>query len=169
MELDLGFGVELKASLDGLTASTTKLAAELAAARRRAERLPTHNRAFGVATANSAGACTLDLDGPQPGRYWLVRSIVVGGTGYEDAPAGSAAVYVLIVPAGAVATAGTLQMRDNVAGALPQVAFYGSEQMLLHAREHLIVTITSGTSGQQYVAAATIEDWPDLITSQELM
>ncbi len=98
--------------------------------------------------------------GPRAGFYWMVRRLVIGGVTWKTSAAGTAEVYVTGLPSGAIAG---LQLGDLVdeasasTPALPSVAFYSDQQIVIQAGEHLEVVIDTGTAGQLYVASCQIQ------------
>lgn len=107
----------------------------------------------------------INLGGPDPGFYWVVRRIVVGGLAWSTTAAGTAEVYVTglagaqgVASSGTGSVAGVRALADLVdqASALPNKALYGNGQIQVLANESLVVVVATGTQAQQYVASAGI-------------
>lgn len=106
----------------------------------------------------------IDLGHPMAGKWWQIRNITVGGDTILTAAAGIAWVCVMVPnPDAGSANVPTFALRDFTAGALPQVAFYGTHELVATGDEHLYVVITGGTAGQQYVANACVESFPQFV------
>lgn len=125
---------------------------------------PSFIRVRGSATATAAGLAiiTFDLKGPDQGHWWAVRSIVIGGSTVSTSAMGTADVFVTAMsgPTTTIANMGLADWRDHAA-TLPDVSFYGRGELPLRLNEELLVIVSGGTSGQQYVAAAQVEDYEE--------
>lgn len=124
------------------------------------------------ASASAAGIAVLrfDLAGPDQGHLWFVRSLVIGGLSPTVTAAGRADVYVTAgssVPAlGSLAALGLSDWRDQAA-TLPDISFYGRGELPLRLNEELFVVISNGTTAQQYVAVAQVEDFREAALREE--
>ena len=167
MTIDAGLGANLDIghasfqALIGLKASVD----DLAAAVKRIERIeelyqqigPVDHQLNGSGTAPASGSLFISLGSPAPGRFWILRRLIVGGVTWVTTAAGAANVYASPSrPDGA----GLSMMVDN-ASSLPNKAFYSSRQVTVHQPSHLWVEVTTPTAGQTYVATGLVEELPD--------
>lgn len=158
---DGGLIADLCAKLDLHIGSTRRLTEAL---RPRPPQAPAFMRIAGTRIADSNGVAVIrfNLRGPDQGHMWYVRNLVVGGNTPTTAAAGRADVYVSAGGSphelNSLAGLGLGDWRDESI-ALPNVAFYGRGEMPLGINEQLYVVVTGGTAAQQYVAAATAEDF----------
>lgn len=131
---------------------------EVAKLRRRLEAFtPVDYSPIGDVVFPAAGVGVLDLGRPDSGTYWEVHGVSIGGTEMTTAAAGSAGLYVsgYVPPTGGAHSPGTAYLRDQTA-TLPNNAFYGTRQMIVHDAEHLFFVLFGGTAGQLYVANAQV-------------
>lgn len=110
------------------------------------------------ATAPTSGDLFLDLGGPNYGRVWEVRALVIGGLTFSTAAAGTAEVY----QSSGQPTSRTLALLDDQANALPSVAFYSAGQLRVRHPNHLWVVIHTPTASQAYQAGGSALDSPDI-------
>jgi hypothetical protein len=110
----------------------------------------------------ASGYLVLNFGTPDQGTYWEVASCAVGGTDQNVTAAGSAGLYVsafspIATNSGAVTTnpAGITALADQ-AKTLPNVAFYGTRQLLVNDQEYLFLVIFGGTAAQTYGANAQV-------------
>jgi len=110
----------------------------------------------------AAGFLILNFGTPDQGTYWEVASCAVGGTDVNVTAAGTAGLYVTaFAPAadnsGAATTnpAGITSLADRAAS-LPNVAFYGTRQLVVNDQEYLFLAIYGGTAAQTYGANAQV-------------
>lgn len=103
----------------------------------------------------------MDLGGPNEGRWWQVRSIVIGGSDITQTPTGVG--WVVVMNSAPSANPPLFATRDWTKAALPQVAFYGSHELIVEPQEELWVVITGGTAGVQYTANAMVEAFPQFV------
>jgi hypothetical protein len=170
---DPGAGLSVDAALN-LSLSLGRLADEMAADReqrkldnRRRQRLmPTDRPQVASGVAATGANLFLFLSGPDLGFFWEVRNIVVGGTLITSAPAGTA--YVMIGPGGAGSDLSLFNMRDNAILAFPQVAYYGTRQLIVNQNQDLWVVIVGGTNGVTYSVQAICMQYP-IETYEETM
>lgn len=106
----------------------------------------------------ASGTLVLYCDGPQIGRLWEVRQIVIGGAKVGDAVAGTAQLFVQVAPPNDLSLA---TCRDLNMTPLPFSRFYSTGQIKIHGRENLWVVITGGTVGQTITAYADINEYPE--------
>lgn len=115
---------------------------------------PTPTASFGIG-----------FGGPDPGFFWTVRRVVVGGFQWGTTAAGSAELYVTglaglagVIHSGTGSVASVRALNDLVdqAATLPSKGFYSNEQIIVQANESLVIVIVGGTAGQQYSASAQV-------------
>jgi hypothetical protein len=165
-DLDLG-PIEIMA---GVRAELSTLNAHNAARdeRRKRElartRVPVDARLITVGTCPAGGAdFVLSVSGPDPGYYWLVQRLVIGGLLFDTTAAGDAEIYVTGLSFGSGGSVGpqvaALGLSDLVdrAPSLPNIAFYSPHQIIVLAQENLAALIGGGTAAQQYVMAAQVQ------------
>lgn len=111
----------------------------------------------------ASGVLVLDLGGPAQGRVWDLRRLVIGGLTVATAAAGSGDVYVSA--AGKSAQPSGLAEWVANAASLPLAGTWGAGEISLRFPERLYVVISSGTSGQEYLAAARITSRVDTPTT----
>lgn len=100
----------------------------------------------------------IDLGGPTFGRVWEVRQLAIGGLTWATTAGGTAQIQVASVVQNAAAPVGTLQ---DVAGSLPEIAFYSAGQFRVVYPNHIFVVIVGGTAATQYTAGGDALDLPD--------
>lgn len=138
-------GVSVGESTDQLTRSVDRLW------RRLQRDTPVYYSTVASGVFATGTPLVLRLGSPDQGTYWEVSSCAVGGTDYNVTAAGTAGLYVA---ANANATGiGTLA---DIAATLPNVAFYGTHQLIVNDQELLLVVINAGTNGQTYAANASV-------------
>ena len=168
LELDLDLGpLEIMAGVKAeLSEMNRHNAAEAEHRRRetRRARVPIDARLVTVGACPSGGGdFVLSVGGPDPGFYWLLQRLVVGGLLYDTTAQGDAEVYVTGLSFGAGASTGpmvsALGLSDLVdhAAAFPSVAFYSPHQVIIQAQENLAALIGGGNAAQQYVMAAQVQ------------
>lgn len=155
----------LCAKLDLHIGSVDKLSNTLEKQRRRPLAQPVFGRTVAAGPAPSSGILVLafPLAGPDQGHFWYVRSITIVGLSPTTTAAGRADVYVSssnLAAQPSLAAVGSSDWRD-VSLTIPNIAFYGRGELPLRLNEELFVVISSGTSGQGYVAAAQFEDFEE--------
>jgi hypothetical protein len=122
----------------------------------RASHLPPSNEVlFKAGVFPTTGNLVLDMGSVPLGRVWQVRRLIVGGVTVTTTATGAASVFAQ----GAAPSDLNLTNCVDIFATLPFVQRYGTHQLFLIATEHLFVVVTSGTVGQQYAAAARVEDW----------
>ena len=112
---------------------------------------------YGIGVAGvypASGNLLLNFGTPDQGTRWEVTGCVVGGVDVFTTAAGKAGLYVsgmLPTTTGGLAPAGMTALADQ-ATALPNVAFYGTRQLVVNDQEYLFLIINGGTPGQTYAA-----------------
>jgi hypothetical protein len=174
-DLDLGF----MNVMAGLRAEVSTLNAHHTTAEERRKRelartrVPVDVRLTAVGAAPAAGTFVLSVGGPDPGYYWLLQRLVVGGLQFDTAAAGDAEVYVTGLGFNAGASTGpavtALGLSDLVdhTETMPSVAFYSPHQVPILAQENLVVRIAGATSAQQYVMAAQFQVFRTIAAGEE--
>jgi len=149
-----GFDFSVFLSMD---ASLGRLADGIAAdrARRDSQQPPSDPPLYKVGTAPSSGSVILDLGAVPLGFVWQVRRIVVGGVKITTTAAGKAYAFAQ----GGAPSDLVLSDCVDVWPALPAISKYGTHQLFLLGGEHLYVAFAGASSGQQYAAAARVEQW----------
>lgn len=104
-----------------------------------------------TSTADASGNALLVFDRVPQGESWDLYRLVVGGVQWSTAAAGTAVVYRTSSQA---STTPSLTQVFDEATSLPNVSFYLAKQVSLIAGESLVVYVSGGTTGQQYVASA---------------
>lgn len=104
-----------------------------------------------VATADTNGNALITFDPVSQGERWDLYRLVVGGATWGTTAAGTAVVYRT---SSAATTTPSLTAVIDEAASLPNVAFYLDNQVPLQSGEKLVVFVSGGTSGQQYIASA---------------
>lgn len=110
-----------------------------------------------VATATDA----FSLGGPMQGMQYKVRSIIIGGLTPSTAAAGTADIFSTAgVPYAQITSLAQLPLADwrDHAASLPNIAFYGLDEITLNYPEKLVIVLSNATIGQQYVAAASVTE-----------
>lgn len=137
-------------------------------------RVPSDARLWASGACPAGGAnFVLSPGGPDPGYYWLVRRIVIGGLAFTTAAAGTAEIYVSGLSFGPGASTGpmvsALTLSDLVdeASTLPNIAFYSSHQVVVLPQENLSARVVGGTAAQFYVMSAQIQVFRTLANAEE--
>lgn len=148
-------GVTIGKSVDKLADSQRKLLARLE------RNTPVDYRRANSTVIPASGIGLIGLGHPDQGTFWEVKQVSVGGTDFNVAAAGTAALYVsAVVPtAGNPVPAGMSAMVDYTT-ALPDAAQYGSRQVTVNDQERLILVVFGATVGQTYVANFLATVWP---------
>lgn len=98
----------------------------------------------------ASGNLLLPFGSPDQGTRWEVTGCVVGGTDLNVAAAGTAGLYVAAYQA--QPAPGGLSNAADYASFLPNIAFYGTRQLVVNDSEYAFLVIFGGTPGQTYVA-----------------
>jgi hypothetical protein len=147
LKIVANLGVSIGKSMDRMTSSVDRLM------RRLQQNTPIDYGGAASGVYPASGDLILSLGTPDAGTRWEVSSCVVGGSDVNIAAAGSAGLYVSsFVPLpGQANPAGTAGAAD-IAKALPNVAFYGTRQLVVNDQEYLYLVVFSGSTGQTYIA-----------------
>lgn len=165
-----GWGARLFAKLDlslgKLSAAGEATNRELAKLRREARTMPaivpqpfsfTYNNANSTVVPAQQGGSGVGclIGGPDVGRQWHVRSIMVGGTTLAATPTGVA--WFLISP-GVILDQSITSVADFTKTALPVNAFYGVGQFYVPPNSNVWCLITGGTNASVYTGSITVQD-----------
>lgn len=138
-------------------------------------RTPVDARLITVGSAPAGGGrFALSVGGPDPGYYWLLQRLVIGGLTFKTVAAGSAELYVsaLTFPFGsssggyAVSSLGLSDLVDQTPS-LPNISFYSPHQVIVQEQENLAAIIDSATAAQQYVMAAQFQVFRTISANEE--
>jgi len=115
----------------------------------------------------------VNLGRPMQGKIWEVHNLAIAGVAVDSTIAGTA--YVMVRGDGAAlasqgsalttATIGTTGLRDS-ATTLPNVGFYGHNELVLNATQHLIVVLIGYTTATVYNVEMAGEEWTDAAYAQ---
>lgn len=112
-----------------------------------------------AAISAASGALSIRIGGPQLGRVWQIRRLMVGGTQVTSTVAGT--VYVFRAPNDPSNDLATANLIDIASLPMPQPAFYGTHQAILHHGDHVWFYINNPTATTQYVVSMQVEDWAE--------
>jgi hypothetical protein len=166
-EIDIDLGpLEIMAGLKAELATMNKQNAE--AWRRREQqraRVPMTVRQFASAVIPTPTVRTgISFAGPDPGYYWMLRRLIIGGLNWKTTAAGTAEIYVTALSAaqgqaavGPIVAGLALSDMVDQAATLPNVSFYSDQQVVIQEQENLVVLIDTGTAGQQYVCTGLFQ------------
>jgi hypothetical protein len=159
LDLDVGIGAKLALSIESLADKLQRQMDEQARREQRAAALiPIVRPMVGSGIMPASGDLYFSIGKAELGRQLELRSLSVGGPQWTDTPAGTGAL--IAAAAFPPSDLSILNLRDIISEALPQVAFYSSNQVTCQHGEHLVVVIAGGTSGLQYAAAGIALDYP---------
>lgn len=138
-------------------------------------KVPVDARIVTVGTCPAGGGrFVLSVGGPDPGYYWLLQRLVIGGLTFKTVAAGTLELYVTALTFAPGAASGgygvsSLALSDLVdrAPSLPNIAFYSPHQLIVQAQENLAAVIDSGTAAQQYVMAAQFQVFRTIAAGEE--
>jgi hypothetical protein len=157
VDLDVSVAAELTASLDGLGSSLGRLNKNLERAQQAFDHAPSATPIAGQGATGTSGACMINCGGPNLGRIWQVRNLVLGGAGLT---AGIAYIYAL----GAPPLTTPLQiagMKDTITFATFPVrsTFYSTRQFVVLPLEQLFVVVTGATHTKTVHVTGQAEDY----------
>lgn len=99
----------------------------------------------------ASGVLALNFGTPDQGTRWEVTNVVVGGTDLNVTVAGSVGLYVAgLVPSNNQQAAGGITNAADYGTPLPNVAFYGTRQLVVNDQEYLFAIVFGGTPGTLY-------------------
>lgn len=103
----------------------------------------------------ASGVAVFDLDGPKTGYQWTVRRVTVSDAAALGASMGSAIAGVYAgQPSPGLITPGNAEW---IFPTVPNVANWGSDQLVLQYGEHLFVQVTGATPNQLVVCSAAYQ------------
>jgi hypothetical protein len=106
----------------------------------------------------SDGTLILDFDGPMIGRRWVVRMITISdGGSFWNTMDGSEATVCVGTNMGSIVPS----MVRWPFNSLPNSATFGSDQMWIVPRDHVLLSITGGTSGENITSTIWIQDFAE--------
>lgn len=149
--VDFSFFVSLGASLDTLSSGLQD-----DRDRRASMRPPGDQLIARAGVAPASGTLLLDLGGSVPiGRVWQIRRLIIGGVAVTTAAEGAAYAFAQGAPPTDLILTDCVGMYPT----LPAIEKFGTHQLFMLEGERLWVAFVGATSGQQYAAAARVEDW----------
>jgi hypothetical protein len=148
------------ASIELLTRDEVR--AELARDRRRRAEHEARNRAIvrtveNMVVLDAAGAGTIDLGTPNPGRSWDVRRV---SACYQD-PAAALAAGIAAIMRGndPLSPYGFVERLPN-GTQLPASDTFSAQQLTLQQDEHLYIRVSGGAAGSAVFGSAQVADSP---------
>lgn len=118
---------------------------------------PAYAPQYATGTIDSSGNLVLDLGGPQIGRRWVVRMVTFSDAGGFWNSMSSAKVTLAVGQK--VSNIVQPQQVRWAFGTTPNTATFGSDQMWIVPRDHVLLSVTGGTSGEGVVATLWIQDF----------
>ena len=112
-----------------------------------------------VTTDDSGDDIVIDFGTPNQGCFWEVRHVSVGGSDAGVTVGGSAFLYVSAQVVGPVV--GGMNNCVDIAGGLPNIAYYPSGSLVVKAREHLFLVIHGGDDNTLYAANAFVRQYAE--------
>lgn len=113
----------------------------------------------------------MEIFGPEIGRFWLVRRIMVGAAAWDATAGGTLVAFITISDALTISTGGTGFSPTPdvlaVAATLPSVQTFSNEQAVMQQGENLVFQINGTTTANTtYVAAVQYVDYPVKVGSK---
>lgn len=155
------FGFEFNAGLSSLREEVRRMRRDMANRARYETPRYARQTLYGAAGSNAypaAGNLVMTCDGPQQGRLWDIRQIVVSGPTITTALPGTAYVFTQSSQPSDMSSA---FCRDFSLTPFPVKGLYGNGQLRMASPMNIWVVITGGTPGASYSVYADIQDWPD--------
>jgi hypothetical protein len=126
---------------------------------------PRYQRTTGVGnTGTGTGPITIEISGPEIGRFWLVRRVVIGAAQWASTAGGTAVGFITSVDSTQIGVAPqSLPTQDAFMSlaAMPAVTEFSNEQAYVHENENLVFYLYGTmTIATQYVVAVTFGDYP---------
>jgi hypothetical protein len=150
-------GIQLGESVDKLHTTTRKLLARLE------HNTPVDYGSGAAGVYPATGSMVLNFGTPDQGSRWEVTNVVIGGLDQNTTAAGTAGLYVSSIgidSGSAGPVPGGMTVMVDQAKTLPNVAFYGTRQLVVNDQEYLLACIFGGTPGQTYAAQASMTVFP---------
>lgn len=142
---------KLSASIDSLTEQQQKHNVLMRQIQAALTHIPNDQPIAGSATTNATGAVTFGCRGPNIGRQWQLRQLVVAGP-----TKGTVKLYAAAHKPTATTIIG---LKDVTSTRWPAPAFYGTHQFMLLPRDDLWVVVTGATATTLVIASGTAEDY----------
>lgn len=128
--------------------------------RRRPVPIPVDLRLTRSDTMPASGTGYIDLGSPSQGNVWLVRRIVIGGLSFAITALGRGDVFISAIKP-TIASLSDWHDSTGAGNTLPAIAFYDGRNMVVKPNERIWVIISNGTPTQQYIAAASVEQYTE--------
>jgi hypothetical protein len=123
-------------------------------------RQPTYAPINSSVTLDSNGNGIMDFGGPQVGRRWVVRMVAFSDAGSYFTTMGSAKVTLCVGQN--VNNNITTNMVRWPFGTVPNAQSFGADQMWVVPRDHVLMSVTGGNSGQSIQGVIHIQDFDEL-------
>lgn len=161
-DVGIDFSAEIHATLGRLEQETKGMRKALQDWRMLQE-TPRFVQIHGVVQLDANGFAVLrfDNDGPDQGRMWYLRKLVIGGVTVSTTVTGRADIFVSTMDYRRYTTLaqfGTQDWRDQ-ATSLPLVGTFAAGEIPLQYMEQLYVVISGGTATQEIHCTGTVEDF----------
>lgn len=101
----------------------------------------------------TAGIAIILCQGPQTGRQWMLRQLLVAG------PTAGAVYFYATASKPITHPLQIIGMKDTTKTRWPCPAFYGTHQFILNPREDLWVVVTTAGNSTPVVVSGTAEDY----------
>lgn len=152
--VSVDFGLEVRAGMDRLASEVGNMSKALETLRARE---PFFTKLAGSATSPASGSFLIDLGTPNPGFFWIVRRIVIGGDNWGSSVSGTAELVIAATGGIAAGNARTIPDTIDEYASLPVARFYSSKQIVVKETEHLMLLFLSPSATTLYSANAGIE------------
>lgn len=118
---------------------------------------------FATGTIPSSGNLILDFGGPQQGRRWVVRMVTYSDAGsFWNSTSGAKFTVCTGLSMGTGIVAPQMVRWASAAG--PNCTSFSADQMWIIPNDHVLLSVTGGTSGQNISATLWIQDF-DVLAS----
>lgn len=154
VDLDLSVGAELKASIDGLAGSMSRLAKNLERAQDAMDHVPLDVPIMRSAKSNTAGLALVACGGPARGRQWQVRQLAVAGP-----KKGTIRVLTLGVTPTSPYNQGLKDGDQFKTTVTFKATFYSTHEMIVQGGETLWVVVTGATATTEVIINGAAEDY----------
>lgn len=155
--MDLSLGKLGDTITDAITEQTRRLREEARAmpALVKISSAFTYSTAAGATVTQQGGTgIGVLIGGPEVGRQWHVRQIVVGGTTITAAPSGTVWLFAAAAPPNDLSLTSVVDFSTG----MPNIATYSEDEIYVAPNENLWLIITGGTNATVYVASVTIQE-----------
>lgn len=118
---------------------------------------PAYAPQFASGAVDSSGNLVLDLGGPQLGRRWVVRMATFSdAVSFWNTMGSAQATLCVGRRTGNTVYPSMVRWPFNTA---PNAATFGSDQMWITPQDHVLLSVTGGTSAQNIQATIWIQDF----------